>query len=110
MVRTCDLSSHRVDPNADQRWPVYLRSVLIFSVFSVLSLYALLRLQPHLPLANGKDGMPLLQSFNTAVSFVTNTNWQSYSRRGPRVSLFRWSDRLFRTLVSRSRYGGGCRL
>lgn len=68
-----------VDPKADQRWPVYLRSLLIFSILSVVVLYAMLRLQPWLPLANGKEGMPALQSFGTAVSFVTNTNWQSYS-------------------------------
>ena len=48
------IESSASTPDADQRWPVYLRSVLIFSVFSVVSLYALLRLQPFLPLANGK--------------------------------------------------------
>ena len=68
-----------VDPDADQRWPVYLRSVLIFSVLSVVALYAMLRLAPMLPLANGKDAMLPMQSVNTAISFVTNTNWQSYS-------------------------------
>lgn len=68
-----------VDADADQRWPVYLRSLLIFSTLSVLVLYAMLRLQPILPLANGKQAMPPLQSMNTAISFVTNTNWQSYS-------------------------------
>ena len=68
-----------VDPGADQRWSVYLRSVLAFSVISVLGLYALLRLQPYLPYSLGHDGMPSLQSLNAAVSFVTNTNWQSYS-------------------------------
>ncbi|MGV1037892.1 MAG: potassium-transporting ATPase subunit KdpA [Candidatus Nanopelagicales bacterium] len=68
-----------IDPDADQRWPVYLRAVLIFSFLSVIGLYALLRLQGHLPWANGKYGMPAFQSLNTAVSFTTNTNWQSYS-------------------------------
>jgi len=68
-----------VDPDADQRWSVYLRSVLAFSAVSVALLYALLRLQPLLPYSLGRDGMPPLQSLNTAVSFVTNTNWQSYS-------------------------------
>ena len=85
-----------VDPDADQRWPVYLRSVLIFSVFSVVSLYALLRLQPYLPLDNGKDAMPALQSLNTAISFVTNTNWQSFSARRW-DSLSKWLDSPFRT-------------
>lgn len=68
-----------VDPEADQRWPVYLRSVLAFSVVSVIGLYTLLRLQAFLPYSLGREGMPSLQSLNTAVSFVTNTNWQSYS-------------------------------
>ena len=68
-----------VDPKADQRWPVYARSLLAFSALSVLGLFALLRLQPHLPLSLGFPGVPPDQAFNTAASFVTNTNWQSYS-------------------------------
>jgi potassium-transporting ATPase potassium-binding subunit len=68
-----------VDPDADQRWPVYLRSLLAFSAVSVLGLYALQRLQAHLPLSLGFPGVPPDQAFNTAASFVTNTNWQSYS-------------------------------
>ncbi|MFZ2384496.1 MAG: potassium-transporting ATPase subunit KdpA [Candidatus Nanopelagicales bacterium] len=71
-----------IDPDADQRWPVYLRAVLVFSFLSLIALYALLRLQGHLPWANGNQGMPAFQSLNTAVSFVTNTNWQSYSGEG----------------------------
>jgi K+-transporting ATPase ATPase A chain len=68
-----------VDASAEQRWPVYARSLLAFSVMSVLGLYALQRLQPHLPLSLGFPGVPPDQAFNTAVSFATNTNWQSYS-------------------------------
>jgi K+-transporting ATPase ATPase A chain len=68
-----------VDPKADQRWPVYARSLLAFSAVSVLGLYALQRLQPHLPLSLGFPGVAPAQAFNTAASFVTNTNWQSYS-------------------------------
>lgn len=68
-----------IDPDADQRWPVYLRSVIVFGVASIVVLYAMLRLAPYLPLDNGKDAMPSFQSLNTAISFVTNTNWQSYS-------------------------------
>jgi K+-transporting ATPase ATPase A chain len=68
-----------VDPKADQRWPVYARSLLAFSAVSVLGLFALLRLQPHLPLSLGFPGVAPDQAFNTAASFVTNTNWQSYS-------------------------------
>ena len=68
-----------VDPKADQRWPVYARSLIAFSAVSLLFLYGLLRLQPHLPLSLGFPGVAPDQAFNTAASFVTNTNWQSYS-------------------------------
>ena len=68
-----------VDPSADQRWPVYARSLLAFSLVSVLGLYVLQRLQPHLPLSLGFPGVAPDQAFNTAASFVSNTNWQSYS-------------------------------
>jgi K+-transporting ATPase ATPase A chain len=68
-----------VDPEADQRWPVYARSLLGFSVVSVLGLYALQRLQGHLPLSLGRAGVDPATAWNTGVSFMTNTNWQSYS-------------------------------
>jgi K+-transporting ATPase ATPase A chain len=68
-----------VDPDADQRWPVYARSVLAFSVMGVLFLYLLQRIQDHLPLSLGFAPVAPDQAFNTAASFVTNTNWQSYS-------------------------------
>ena len=68
-----------IDPHADQRWPVYARALLAFSAVSVLGLYALQRFQPHLPLSLGFPGVAPDQAFNTAASFVTNTNWQSYS-------------------------------
>ena len=68
-----------VDPKADQRWPVYARALLAFSAVSVLGLYALQRFQSHLPLSLGFPGVAPDQAFNTAASFVTNTNWQSYS-------------------------------
>ncbi|MFI9366542.1 potassium-transporting ATPase subunit KdpA [Kitasatospora sp. NPDC053057] len=68
-----------VDGDADQRWPVYLRSVLAFSAVSVLFLYALIRLQTFLLLNLGVSQMEGHQAWNTAISFVTNTNWQSYN-------------------------------
>ncbi|MFE5579849.1 potassium-transporting ATPase subunit KdpA [Kitasatospora sp. NPDC056531] len=68
-----------VDGDADQRWPVYLRSVLAFSAVSVLFLYGLIRLQTFLLLNLGVPQMDGHQAWNTAISFVTNTNWQSYS-------------------------------
>jgi K+-transporting ATPase ATPase A chain len=68
-----------VDPKADQRWPVYARSLLAFSAVSMVFLYGLLRLQAHLPWSLGFPGVPPALSFNTAGSFLTNTNWQNYS-------------------------------
>ncbi|MFK4265615.1 potassium-transporting ATPase subunit KdpA [Streptomyces milbemycinicus] len=68
-----------VDGDADQGWPAYLRGVLAFSAVSVLFLYGFLRLQNHLLLSLGRQPMPADQAFNTAASFATNTNWQSYS-------------------------------
>ncbi|MET0422165.1 MAG: potassium-transporting ATPase subunit KdpA [Acidimicrobiia bacterium] len=69
----------RVDPEREQRWNIYAISVLAFSAVSVLFLYLLQRLQGNLPFnpTNVADMTPGL-AFNTAVSFVTNTNWQSY--------------------------------
>lgn len=68
-----------IDPQADQRWPVYARSLLAFSAVSVLALYGLIRVQARLPLALGLTGPDPALAWNTAVSFVTNTNWQNYS-------------------------------
>jgi K+-transporting ATPase ATPase A chain len=67
------------DPKSDQSWGAYARSMLAFSAISVLFLYGLLRLQQHLWLSLGFPGVAPDQAWNTAVSFVTNTNWQSYS-------------------------------
>jgi K+-transporting ATPase ATPase A chain len=69
----------RIDPNHEQRWTVYAYSLLGFSIFSFLAVYVLQRVQGSLPLnpADLPGVIPHL-SFNTAVSFMTNTNWQSY--------------------------------
>ncbi|MEQ7004888.1 potassium-transporting ATPase subunit KdpA [Actinopolymorpha sp. B17G11] len=69
----------RVNPDAEQRWSIYAASVLAFSFVSVLFLYAMQRLQAWLPLSMGMAPVPPDGAFNTAVSFVTNTNWQWYS-------------------------------
>jgi potassium-transporting ATPase potassium-binding subunit len=69
-----------VDPAAEQDWLVYGAAMLLFSLAGALSLYALMRFQDVLPL--NPQGMAALTpdlSLNTAISFVTNTNWQSYS-------------------------------
>lgn len=68
-----------VDPRGAQTWQAYLRSVLLFSVAGVVFVYALMRLQPLLPFSLGLEAPGEALSFNTAVSFVTNTNWQSYA-------------------------------
>jgi K+-transporting ATPase ATPase A chain len=69
----------RIDPGREQRWTVYAYSLLAFSIFSFLAVYLLQRVQGSLPL--NPAGLPAVVphlSFNTAVSFMTNTNWQSY--------------------------------
>ncbi|MFJ6015973.1 potassium-transporting ATPase subunit KdpA [Streptomyces sp. NPDC092952] len=65
-------------PNTGMRWPAYLRAVLAFSVVGVLFLYLLQRLQGALPGSLGFSSIDPDQAFNTAASFVANTNWQSY--------------------------------
>jgi K+-transporting ATPase ATPase A chain len=68
-----------VNPDREQRWNVYALSLLAFSFVSVLVLYAQLRLQGHLFLnPDHYKGLEPKLSFNTAVSFATNTNWQAY--------------------------------
>ncbi|MFJ2905786.1 potassium-transporting ATPase subunit KdpA [Streptomyces sp. NPDC087212] len=66
------------DPDTQMRWPAYLRGVLGFSLVGVLFLYLLQRLQGVLPGSLGFSSIAPAQAFNTAVSFVSNTNWQSY--------------------------------
>ncbi|TXS06745.1 potassium-transporting ATPase subunit KdpA [Streptomyces sp. col6] len=66
------------NPDTQMRWPAYLRGVLAFSAVSVLFLYLLQRLQGSLPGSLGFASIDPDQAFNTAASFVANTNWQSY--------------------------------
>ena len=68
-----------VDPAAEQTWGAYARSLLAFSAVSVLFLYAFQRVQDRLWLSLNFDPVSPHGAWNTAVSFVTNTNWQSYS-------------------------------
>jgi K+-transporting ATPase ATPase A chain len=68
-----------VDQEEDQHWTRYAASMLIFSAVSMLLTYAVLRLQHLLPLNPALRGaVPDRQAFETAASFTTNTNWQSY--------------------------------
>ena len=69
-----------VDPDQEQRWTTYALSLLAFSAVSFVVLYGLARLQGHLPMnPTARGGVTPHLSFNTAVSFTTNTDWQSYS-------------------------------
>jgi K+-transporting ATPase ATPase A chain len=68
-----------VDPAPEQTWRAYARSVLAFSVVGLLLVYGLQRLQGFLPQSLGLPAVPEGLAFNTAASFVANTNWQSYS-------------------------------
>jgi potassium-transporting ATPase potassium-binding subunit len=69
-----------VDPEKEQDWKLYTFAMLLFSLVSCLLTYAILRLQNYLPLnPQGFGALSPDLAFNTAVSFTTNTNWQSYS-------------------------------
>ena len=71
-----------IDPAQDMKWTTFAVALLVFSLVSMLFTYAVLRLQGLLPLnpqGYGADRMPADLAFNTAASFMSNTNWQSYS-------------------------------
>jgi K+-transporting ATPase ATPase A chain len=69
-----------VDPRQDQRWTQYAVGLLLFNAAGFLLLFVLQRLQADLPFnPQGMPGVTPDLSFNTAISFVTNTNWQSYA-------------------------------
>lgn len=69
-----------IDPAEDQHWTRYAASMLVFSLATMLLTYLVLRLQHLLPLnPQGFAGVVDRQAFETAASFTTNTNWQSYS-------------------------------
>jgi len=69
-----------VDPNAEQHWTRYAAAVILLNLIGVLFFYAVLRLQHGLPF-NPRDfvGLEPALAFNTAISFVTGTNWQAYA-------------------------------
>lgn len=69
-----------INPEKEQSWLGYTLAMLAFSLAGFLALYAMLRLQAYMPLnPQGFPGVPADLAFNTAVSFVTNTNWQNYA-------------------------------
>ena len=68
-----------IDPKQEQSWVGYAVSLLVFNIGGIALLFAILKLQGVLPMnPQGFAGMETLLAFNTAVSFVTNTNWQNY--------------------------------
>src|SRR5260370_34284983 len=85
VVKPLDKLSYRflgVDPEKEQSWLQYTIAMLVFTGVTVLFTYAILRLQGFLPLNQDPKTFQAVTdhvAFNTAVSFSTNTNWQSYS-------------------------------
>ena len=68
-----------IDPTVDQSWAAYAASLMVFNLLGIAFLFAVLKLQGVLPLnPQGFGGVETLLALNTAVSFVTNTNWQNY--------------------------------
>jgi potassium-transporting ATPase potassium-binding subunit len=100
-----ELGIYRVigaDPKAEQTWGAYTRSVLAFSAISVLFLFILQLLQGKLPLHLNEPGTEMTPAlaWNTAVSFVTNTNWQAYSGESTQGHLVQMAGLTVQNFVS----------
>ncbi|MGO8728812.1 MAG: potassium-transporting ATPase subunit KdpA [Streptosporangiaceae bacterium] len=91
-----------INPAADQKWSAYVRSMLAFSVISVLFLYGLQRLQHYLLQFVGPHmaNVPPDLAWNTAVSFVTNTNWQNYAGENTMTYLVQMSGLAVQNFLS----------
>ena len=89
-----------VNPDGEQSWGVYARSVLAFSAISILFLYLFQRVQDKLWLSLGFPAVESDQAWNTAVSFTTNTNWQSYSGESTMGHLVQMSGLAVQNFVS----------
>jgi K+-transporting ATPase ATPase A chain len=91
----------RVDPQKEQDWKQYTFALIAFSLVSALFTYAILRLQHILPLnPQGLGPVGDHLSFNTAVSFTTNTNWQSYGGESTMSYLSQMVGLAFHNFVS----------
>jgi K+-transporting ATPase ATPase A chain len=89
------------DPAEDQHWTRYAAGMLLFSLVSMLATYAVLRLQGVLPLnPQGFGGVVDRQAFETAASFTTNTNWQSYSGEAAMSYLSQMTQLAFHNFAS----------
>ena len=89
-----------INPDVEQRWSTYATSMLVFSGACVVLLYVFQRVQGGLPLNLGFGGVHSAQAFNTAVSFATNTNWQSYSGEQTMGNLVQMSGLAVQNFVS----------
>lgn len=91
----------RIDPSGEQRWTTYTYSLLGFSIASFLLVYSLERLQGHLPFnPTAMQGVTPHVAFNAAVSFMTNTNWQSYAGESTMSHLTQMSGLAVQNFVS----------
>jgi K+-transporting ATPase ATPase A chain len=90
------------DPKAEQTWGAYARSVLAFSAISLLFLFLLQLVQGRLPLHLNDPATPMTPAlaWNTAVSFVTNTNWQAYSGESTQGHLVQMAGLAVQNFVS----------
>lgn len=90
------------DPKAEQTWGAYARSVLAFSAVSILFLFVLQLVQGRLPLHLNDPATPMTPAlaWNTAVSFVTNTNWQAYSGESTQGHLVQMAGLAVQNFVS----------
>ncbi|MBC7673866.1 MAG: potassium-transporting ATPase subunit A, partial [Polaromonas sp.] len=90
-----------IDPEEDQHWTRYAAAMLLFSLASMLLTYAALRLQHLLPFnPQGFPAVPDRQAFETAASFTTNTNWQSYSGESTMSYFSQMTQLAFHNFVS----------
>lgn len=90
------------DPTAEQSWPTYARSVLAFSAVGIALLFACQLVQKWLPLHLRDPSTPMTPAlaWNTAVSFVTNTNWQAYSGESTQGHLVQMAGLAVQNFVS----------
>lgn len=89
-----------VNPEAQHTWKIYLRNIVALSALSVLGMYIIQRIQQWLPLNLGLGPVSADQAWNTATSFVTNTNWQSYGGEGTMSHLTQMLGQNFQNFIS----------